>query len=199
MRHAYQGICRSYMNYQKIVCWGDSQTFGARSYGCYPLYLAKILNTETRYVWHAINFSTNGHAVRDLWFRLAVELATLRDIYQACILIGTNDVSNGSELELFEEYYRQVMTALRLHGLRVVYCGEIPPIWADGHAFFPRNTIARREDYNARVRKVVDGSGIGRFVTLPDLDSSCYADPVHLNEKGNATIARAFADAIIRY
>jgi len=27
------------MNYQRIACWGDSQTFGARTYGCYPLYL----------------------------------------------------------------------------------------------------------------------------------------------------------------
>jgi hypothetical protein len=29
------------MNYQKIVCWGDSQTFGARSYGCYPIFAGR--------------------------------------------------------------------------------------------------------------------------------------------------------------
>jgi len=58
---------------------------------------------------------------------LATELATLRDVYQACILIGTNDVGNGSDPDLFEEYYRQVLRALQLSGLRVAYCGEIPP------------------------------------------------------------------------
>jgi lysophospholipase L1-like esterase len=187
------------MDYQKIVCWGDSQTFGARSYGCYPLYLAKILNAETRYVWRAINLSTNGHTARDLWFRLAEDLATLRDVYQACVLIGTNDVGNASDPELFEEYYRQILTALKLGGLRVAYCGEIPPIWADGHAFFAGHTIARRDDYNARLRKAVDESGIGRLVSFPALTIDCYTDPVHLNEKGNAVLARSFADAIVRY
>lgn len=187
------------MDYQKIVCWGDSQTFGARSYGCYPLYLAKILNAETRYVWRAINFSTNGHTARDLWFRLGPELATLQDIYQACILIGTNDVGNGSDLDLFEEYYRQSLTSLELSGIRVAYCGEIPPIWTDGHAFFPTETSARREDYNLRLRQVVEGSSIARLVTFPDLSIDCYTDPVHLNEKGNAAIARAFANAIVRF
>jgi lysophospholipase L1-like esterase len=187
------------MDYQKIVCWGDSQTFGARSYGCYPLYLAKILNAETRYVWRAINRSTNGHTARDLWFRLSTELATLHDVYQACILIGTNDVGNGSDLDLFEEYYRQILTSLKLSGLRVAYCGEIPPIWADGHAFFSEKTSARREDYNARVHKAVAESGIGRLVRFSELSLDCYTDPVHLNEKGNAAIARSFADAIARY
>jgi lysophospholipase L1-like esterase len=187
------------MNYQKIVCWGDSQTFGARSYGCYPLYLANMLNAETRYLWRAINLSTNGHTARDLWFRLASELATLHDVYQACILIGTNDVGNGSDLELFEEYYRQILMALQLSGVRVAYCGEIPSIWPDGHAFFSSSTAARREEYNARLSKVVEESAIGRLVGFPDLALDCYTDPVHLNEKGNIVVARAFADAIVHY
>ena len=84
------------MNYQKMVCWGDSQTFGARSYGCYPMYLAKILNADTRYAWQTLNFSTNGHTVRDLWFRVSNELLMLSDVFQACILIGANDVGNHS-------------------------------------------------------------------------------------------------------
>jgi lysophospholipase L1-like esterase len=187
------------MDYQKIVCWGDSQTFGARSYGCYPLYLAKILNAETRYVWQTINFSTNGHTARDLWFRLGPELATLADVYQACILIGTNDVAGGSDLALFEEYYQQSLTALQLSGIRVAYCGEIPPLWPDGHAFFSSEASARREEYNARVRKAVERSSIARPVAFPELSIDCYTDPAHLNEKGNAVIARAFADAIVRY
>lgn len=187
------------MNYQKIVCWGDSQTFGARSYGCYPLYLAKLLNAGTRYTWRAINFSTNGHTVRDLWFRLASELATLQDVYQACILIGANDVGRGSPLDLFEEYYQQVLEALRLSGVSVAYCGEIPPIWPDGHAFFPSHTALRRDDYNARIRRVVGESTSARLVEFSGLTVDCYTDPVHLNEKGNEVVARSFAEAIMSY
>ena len=187
------------MDYQKIVCWGDSQTFGARSYGCYPLYLCKYLNEGTRYTWRAINFSTNGHTARDLWFRLTGELATLHDVYQACVLIGTNDVGRNSPLDLFEEYYRQILTSLELSGIRVAFCGEIPPIFPDGHAFFPADTAGKRAEYNERVFKVVEESRIGRLVKFPALTADCYTDPVHLNEKGNAALARAYADAIVNY
>jgi lysophospholipase L1-like esterase len=187
------------MDYQKIICWGDSQTFGARSYGCYPLYLCKYLTEGTRYAWRAINFSTNGHTARDLWFRLAGELSTLQDVYQACVLIGTNDVGRNSPLDLFEEYYRQILTSLELSGIRVAFCGEIPPIWPDGHAFFSSDTAARRTEYNERVSKVVEESSIGRLVKFPGLIADCYTDPVHLNEKGNALLGRAYADAVMSY
>lgn len=187
------------MNYQKVACWGDSQTFGARSYGCYPLYLAKILNAETRYLWQTLNFSTNGQTVRDLWFRIAEELLKVRDIHQACILIGANDVGNSSPLELFEEYYRQILNALRLNGFRVAYCGEIPPIWPDGHAFFSLESRAARDAYSDRVRRVVHESDIGELVEFPGLTAECFADPVHLNEMGNQVVAKCYADAIRRH
>jgi lysophospholipase L1-like esterase len=169
------------MNYQNVVCWGDSQTFGARSYGCYPLYLARILNANTRYLWRAVNLSTNGNTVRDLWFRLGTELWNIDDVYQACVLIGTNDVGNDSPLDVFEEYYRQVLISLRLCGFRVAYCGEIPPIWPDGHAFFRADAQTRREKYNERLRRAVESSSIGRLVEFPRLTQDCYTDPVHLN------------------
>ncbi|MEM9622177.1 MAG: SGNH/GDSL hydrolase family protein, partial [Pseudomonadota bacterium] len=76
------------MNYQKLVCWGDSQTFGARTYGCYPMHLVRILNEETRYTWITNNLSENGLTARDLWFRIAREVPNLADFYSACLLIG---------------------------------------------------------------------------------------------------------------
>jgi len=187
------------MNYQKIACWGDSQTFGARTYGCYPLYLAKRLNSSTRYLWQVMNFSTNGHTVRDLWFRLSEELLALRDVHQACILIGTNDVGRSSPIDLFQEYYRQVLVALRIAGIHVAFCGEIPPVWPDGHAFFPAETVERRKMYNDAISAVVADSPIARLVRLPALTAASYTDPVHLNETGNEQIADAFADAIMTY
>lgn len=187
------------MDYQKIVCWGDSQTFGARSYGCYPVYLARILNGRTRYAWHALNFSTNGHTARDLWFRLAAELPLLHDVHRACILIGANDVANGSPLDLFEEYYRQILIALHLHGIRVAHCGEIPPLWPDGHAFFPRETKNRRDAYNQRIATVVRESQIANLVRFEALTAEDFTDPVHFTESGNQRVAEAFADAIIRH
>lgn len=187
------------MNYQNIACWGDSQTFGARSYGCYPLYLGRFLNGQTRYKWRVLNYSTNGDRARDLWFRLARELPQLRDVYQACVLIGANDVGNGSPPELFEEYFSQALDALRVSGLRAVHCGEIPPIGADGHSFFPRETEALREQYNAAVKTVVSQCPIARFVTFPDLGENHFSDPVHFNEAGNQLVAERFAQAIMAF
>lgn len=187
------------MNYQRLVCWGDSQTFGARSYGCYPLYLARILSERSRYQWQATNFSDNGHTARDLWFRLGSELPLTSDCHQACILIGTNDVGNTTPLALFEEYYRQILTTLQMHRFKVVYCGEIPPIFADGHAFFARETSGARRQYNACVERAIAESPIARLVQFPELSSDCYTDPVHFNEAGNRVVAESFAREIESY
>jgi lysophospholipase L1-like esterase len=187
------------VNYQNIACWGDSQTFGARSYGCYPLYLGRLLNARTRYKWRVMNFSTNGHRVRDLWFRLAHELPVLRDVYQACMLIGANDVGNGSPPELFEEYLSQALDALHVAGFRAVYCGEIPPIVPDGHSFFPRETESLRERYNRIVAAAVSRCPVARLVTLPELGAEHFCDPVHFTEAGNQYVAERFAQAIIEF
>jgi lysophospholipase L1-like esterase len=187
------------MNYQRIACWGDSQTFGARTYGCYPLYLVQALDARTRYAWQALNYSSSGHTARDTWFRLAHELPALTDVHQACLLIGTNDVGNRTPPELFEEYCRQILSALRIKGLKVVYCGEIPPIWPDGHAFFASSTKDGRELYNAALRRCVEAAPNARFVAFPGLTPECYVDPVHFNEDGNRVVAEAFAAAISAY
>jgi lysophospholipase L1-like esterase len=187
------------LNYQTIACWGDSQTFGARTYGCYPLHLARILNAQTRYAWQAINLATNGHTARNLWLRLPHDLAAMTDVYQACVLIGANDVGNESPVELFAEYYRQILQALRVRRFRAVYCAEIPPIWADGHAFFPAESERRRGAYNEQIAAVVAATPVARLVKLSDLPSECFCDPVHPSETGNVHIAERFAQAIMAF
>ena len=97
------------MNYQKIACWGDSQTVGARTYGCYPLYLGQILNQRTRYSWQVLSLANNGYTARDLWLRVSADLPGLTDFHQACILIGANDVGHDSPSDTFAEYYRQIL------------------------------------------------------------------------------------------
>lgn len=187
------------MNYQKVLCIGDSQTFGARTYGCYPLHLARILTAKTPYAWQTINRSTNGHTARDLWFRLPGELDAVRHVFQTCLLIGTNDVGEGKPLELFTEYYRQILRALCIAGMKAVYCAEIPPIHADGHVFFSRDTIERRLAFNAAIRQVVEEFPNAWLTKLGELDRDCYEDPVHFNEAGNIAVAEAFAAEIARH
>ncbi len=185
------------MNYQNVLCLGDSQTFGARSYGCYPLYLADILEQKTPYIWRVINRSTNGHTARDLWFRVNYEAEPIKDTYQACILIGTNDVAENKDIGIFEKYYKQIVVTLLVKGYRSIYCGQIPPIFADGHVFFKKGSADRINDFNHCIENIVSSFERVNFVELSGLDRSCYEDPVHFNEKGNQQVANCFADAIV--
>lgn len=185
-------------NYQRIACWGDSQTYGARTYGCYPLHLVKDLNETTRYTWSALNLSTNGHTARDLWFRLATDLSGIQDVHRACILIGANDVANATPVKLFSEYYRQILTTLVLSGVRKIHCGEIPPMNPDGHAFFSRESCDEHATYNAELADVVNQCPSANLVRFPDLDAECFVDPAHFSELGNERVARSYAEAIRR-
>lgn len=185
------------MNYQNILCVGDSQSFGARSYGCYPLYLGEILNEKTPYHWRIINRSTNGHTARDLWFRLNYEIDQIHDTFQACVLIGTNDVAEQKDINIFEEYYRQIVATLLIKQYRAIYCGEIPPIHADGHVFFKKSLTNHREDFNSRIQNVVSIHPNAHFVPMEGLERDCYEDPVHFNEKGNMQVATCFAETIL--
>jgi len=185
------------MNYQNVLCLGDSQTFGARTYGCYPLHLARILSQKSRYQWRAINRSRNGATARDLWFRVNEEIDTVLDTYQACLLIGTNDVGEDKDEDLFAEYYRQILRTLLVKKYKSVFCGSIPPVFADGHAFFSRETCERRERFNVRLRSVVAEHTEVSLVPLDHLENDCYVDPVHFNERGNLAVAEAFAAAIL--
>jgi hypothetical protein len=123
----------------------------------------------------------------------------MSDVYQACILIGANDVGNESPLDLFEEYYRQILHALRVRHFRVVFCGDIPPIWADGHAFFPAESERRRSAYNERIHRVVSANPIAKLVKLSDLGPDAFCDPVHLSENGNQLVAGRFAEAVMAF
>lgn len=186
------------MNYQKLICWGDSQTFGARTYGSYPLYLSKILNKKTAYTWSIINLSCNGHTARDLWLRINRELLTVTDVYTVCLLIGANDVGNNTPLKLFSEYFKQIVRNLEINGIKSVYCGEIPPIWPDSHPFFAQQTTIQRNKYNKSISNIVRKSSIADLIKFPKLTRDYYVDPVHFNEKGNKEVANCFSKSILK-
>jgi len=185
------------MNYHNILCVGDSQTFGARTYGCYPLHLASILTEKSPYEWRAVNYSVNGHTARDLWFMLNQILDGVDDTCQACVLIGANDAGEGKDPALFEEYYRQVLRAFFVKRYKAVYCGEIPPIRPDGHVYFDRGTADRREMLNQVISKVVSEYPGARLVRFGELGADFFEDPVHFNEAGNRRVAEAFAEEIL--
>lgn len=185
------------MNYQNMLCLGDSQTFGARTYGCYPVHLARLLTERTPYQWRTINRSVNGYTARDLWFKIGEEIDGIADAFQACLLIGTNDVGNDTDIDLFAEYYRQILRTLAIKGYRAVFCADLPPIHADGHVFFARDVVPRREAFNERIRDLVAESPIAHLVQVGEMGRHLYVDPVHFSEAGNLHLAECFCAQVV--
>lgn len=112
-------------------------------------------------------------------------------------MIGTNDVGDNSDLKLFTEYYRQCLLALQISGIRAIYCGHIPPMFPNGHAFFDQDCLRRRELFNDAITEVVANVPIAHIVVFDRLTRDHYEDPVHFNEEGNILIAECFAKMVI--
>ena len=105
-------------------------------------------------------------------------------------------MGNGTPIDLFAEYYRQILDGLTIAQFRVVHCGEIPRILADGHPYFPRDCELRRPEYNAALEATVSRVSIARLVRFPALEEADLVDPVHFSEHGNLAIAQAFATSV---
>lgn len=181
------------MIFQRIDAWGDSMTFGARTYGCYPMHMARRLREETGYEWLVRNKGVNGNTARDLWFRVANTVA--EDVQAACVLIGTNDAKQLTRQSDYEEYLYQTLVMLRAHGWKV-FLGTIPLIAPKGRLPYTMESERHRQLLNVSIEMLARSmSG----VTLVELhvvgDHLC--DGVHLNEDGNKKVAEAFAGAIL--
>jgi lysophospholipase L1-like esterase len=54
------------MNWETLLCLGDSITIGARSYLGYPDYAADYLKQKTNKNWLAVNYAVSGYTTIQL-------------------------------------------------------------------------------------------------------------------------------------
>lgn len=188
--------------YNNILCLGDSQTFGARSYGCYPIYLSSLLEQEVEKVrgkepcyYRVINKSVNGYTARDLYFKINNEAEDIKDVYMACLMIGTNDCHKNSDVKLFGEYLKQIILTLKTKGVKVIYFGLIPEIYNEADPWYQNDVQKKRKILNEMINSIA--AEFGAFIVDTKLDITCYADSVHFNEKGNAILANKFKEVIM--
>lgn len=182
------------MIFQKVDCWGDSLTFGARTYGCYPVFLGQLLRKQTGLEWLVRNRGVNGNTARDLWFRVSEQVEPQPDRHVACVVIGTNDAKACTPVATFAEYYEQVLVTLAAHGWTVV-AAPIPLIVSRGRLPYTRQSEAHRDVLNKAIAKVVAARKV--LMAPLELKPTDLCDGVHLTEDGNQRMAKAFADAIL--
>jgi lysophospholipase L1-like esterase len=174
------------MNWETILCLGDSITIGSRSYLGYPEYCGHFLSVKTKKSWNVINHATAGFTTIDLARSIDKNLAHLKTHKPEIItiLIGTNDVKINTSPADFKIALEQLIIKAKLivgnHNIVVIHI----PLLMDG-VMLPYKIGMNKtvEEYNGIINEVVNKEMIipTQITMLPH---HSY-DGVHLNNEGS--------------
>ncbi|HET6245060.1 MAG TPA: SGNH/GDSL hydrolase family protein, partial [Bacteroidia bacterium] len=160
------------MNWETLMCFGDSITIGARSYCGYPEYAGNLLEKKLGNNWNVINLAVCGYTAMDLARYISSNFSNLKQFEPGIIsiLIGTNDVKKNTLPSDFEIAYRQViLKALLLSCNRNVVLIKLP--------FFPKNVAY---PYNFGMNNKVDSCN--EIIDQLAVNYNLRAMEFHLND-----------------
>ncbi len=187
------------MNWETLLCFGDSITFGARSYLAYPEICGDILMRKLEKKWNVINHAVNGYTVIDLLRSLNPVLEQYRNSFPGLItvMIGTNDIKQKVDVHDFEIAYQQLIVKLRLMAVgNHIMLLKIPRF--AGKVFYPYNFGMNEQIgiFNQCIERMANENGL-RFFEF-HLEDDDFFDGVHLSPKGCQTAAVQLADVVLR-
>jgi lysophospholipase L1-like esterase len=187
------------MNWETILCLGDSITIGSRSYLGYPEYCGEILSKLTNKHWNVINHATAGFTVIDLVRSIDKNFAHLK----ACkpelvsILIGTNDLKTGTSGSDFKIAYTQLIVKSRLlTSTRNIIVSEIPKLMSGVMLPYNIEMNQKVEEFNNVIKEIVLSEQI--IIHAPDAQPNHFYDGVHLNDYGSEVWGKMLADKIMQ-
>ena len=186
-------------SWETLMCWGDSITFGARSYLGYPEYIADLLEKVTCRFWQVANYARSGYTAIDLLRYVTADFANLivHRPNVLTLLIGTNDAKSDTAPEDFRIAFNQLLIKARLvagEG-RILLLGipEFPPGVMYPYRISMNVTIGH---YNEII------AGLAQKHRLPLLGlhiaAGAFFDGVHLNSEGSQEVARQVAEWILQ-
>lgn len=186
------------MNWETLLSFGDSITFGARSYLGYPEICGDILGKKLEKSWHVINHATNGFTTMDLVRSINPQMENYKNSYPSLItvMIGTNDVKVNVNLEEFRIAYQQLIIKLRLLSVNNnIILLKIPRLTQK--VFYPYNYSMNKQvqEFN----KCIEMLGVEHRLRCFDFDFSDddFFDGVHLNSKGCYAAGVQLSDLIL--
>ncbi len=185
------------MNWETIMCFGDSITIGARSYCAYPDYCGNRLEKSTGVRWHVVNHAVSGYTTMDLARYMTAHFSNLRQFFPGIItvLIGTNDVKRGTSEKDFEIAYRQVILKALLLSVQENVVLILLPNFPQNIAYpYRYNMNVTIDAYNEIVKKLAKEFRLRTHVF--ELNESDLFDGVHLNTKGSETAGTQLAAMI---
>ncbi len=187
------------MNWETLLSFGDSITFGARSYLGYPDICGDILGKKLEKHWHVINHSANGFTTMDLIRSIDPMLGNLKNSYPSIItvMIGTNDVKENISLDNFTIAYKQLIVKLRLMSVNNnIILFKLPPFTQK--VFYPYNFSMNDQimEFNVRIGELAKENMLRTYEF--EFDEDDFFDGVHLNEKGCRTAAIQLTELILQ-
>lgn len=184
------------MLYGSIVCLGDSLTNGAR---CdllrgYPIELELLLWKNHKQNWNCINAGVNGETSIEIYKRAYNTLRAYPEAAEMILLCGTNDakVQWQTHPDRYAEHVHAIIRcALRFE--KVPYICKIPDLNGFGAPDFCSQD--RIDEYNKKVEEIAALFDIS-LIDLTGFSSDCYADGVHMNNRGYKKMAVKVLEAI---
>lgn len=187
------------MNWETLLCFGDSITFGARSYLGYPEICGNILQKTLQKNWNVINHSTNGFTTIDLVRSIDGNYANMQNVFPSIIsvMIGTNDIKAVTEPEEFEIAYNLLITKLKLLAVNNnILILKIPGF--TNKVFYPYtySMNTRISIFNESIKRIADRNEIKCIELI--FGENDFFDGVHLNSQGCFTAAHQLALHILK-
>jgi lysophospholipase L1-like esterase len=186
------------MNWETIMCFGDSITIGARSILAYPEYCGDILSKLTNKKWNVINHAKSGYTTIDLARSINENFVNLKSCKPeiATIMIGTNDLKSNTSIEDFKIAYEQIIIKVRLIvGGSNIILFKIPTL-VEGVMLPYRIEMNQKViEFNDFIQSVGDSEGL--IVKEFCINSEDFYDGVHLNAEGSKRWGDYIAKIII--
>ncbi len=187
------------MNWETLLCLGDSITFGARSYFGYPEIAGNILEENLSKSWNIINHSKNGYTTVDLIRSLSPITTAYKGEFPSIItiLIGTNDIKNGTSIGDFSIAYKQLIVKAKLMSVNSnILLIKIPRF--TNQVFYPYNFGMNVEV--VRFNNVIDVLSEQHALRTIDLQlhDDDFFDGVHFSTKGSQSAGRQLAKFILK-
>lgn len=185
------------MNWETLLCIGDSITYGARSYAGYPEYAGAKLEDVLSKHWNVINLAVSRLKTIEISRLVSDNFTNLKNQSPSIITImaGTNDIRDG----ISTSDYVLALTQLAIKAQ--IICNNVVllkiPYFTKGVMYpydFKMNDQVKF--FNDQIEIVAHKLGIRyyEFVYNPD----CFFDGVHLNDVGSQSFGIQLAKFILK-
>jgi len=184
------------VNWETLLCIGDSITYGARSYAGYPEYAGRELEKRLSKQWNVINESVSGFTTIDLCRQLSGNYSNLKGQAPSIITImtGTNDVKLGIDVDKYAMAYSQLITKAKIITKNVILLKL--PHFSKGVMYpYTFEMNSNIDAYNIEVEQLAKKHSVRCHEF--DFKDSFFFDGVHLNEEGSESIALQLANLIL--